>query len=287
MHEGGFFKSNVAYIIWFLIYATITFLVVELFVSSWVISILVTLIIYAVSLSVAFSPIGEKTVRKMTKATNITRQDYIEYLTPIFDEVYSQACILKPSISRNIKLFVVDDDTINAFAVGRNTIALNTGAIESLSEQQLRGILAHEFGHLAYGDTKALLLNLVGNGVFSFLCRLFVSILNMFYLTMQRRSDGTLIAVFIKFIYCIFNFCTNIFMGIGLIITSINSRNSEYLADNYAYLIGYGDNLIDVLEVISSVSNNKMSFMEKITASHPYTRERIIKLQSLEARKLA
>ena len=44
---------------------------------------------------------------------------------------------------------------VNAFAIGRNTIAVTMGAIETFSSDELKGIIAHEFGHLSNGDTNS------------------------------------------------------------------------------------------------------------------------------------
>jgi heat shock protein HtpX len=54
------------------------------------------------------------------------------------------------------RLFLVDDPHANAFATGRNpehgVVAVTTGLLERLSFRELRGVLAHEIGHIRNRD---------------------------------------------------------------------------------------------------------------------------------------
>jgi heat shock protein HtpX len=55
------------------------------------------------------------------------------------------------------KLYVVSSDAPNAFATGRNpahaAVAVTTGIVRTLSPAELRGVIAHELGHVANRDT--------------------------------------------------------------------------------------------------------------------------------------
>jgi len=54
-------------------------------------------------------------------------------------------------------LFIVREDQPNAFATGRNpanaAVALNTGLIDLMTEQEVAGVIAHELGHIKHRDT--------------------------------------------------------------------------------------------------------------------------------------
>lgn len=161
-----FFKNNWCYLVWFLFNFVISFLVTLLCSSNPWIALAITIAIYAVSVAMALSPIGEFILRRSVGARPLATQKDKDYLLPLFQSVYDEVLELNPKTSKKIKLYIAEDYTVNAFAVGRNTIVLNRGAIEGFSEEQLKGVIAHEFGHLSHGDTKALLLTTVGNGFF-------------------------------------------------------------------------------------------------------------------------
>ncbi len=54
------------------------------------------------------------------------------------------------------RLFLVDDPSPNAFATGRNpahgVVAVTTGILHTLPARELRGVLAHEIGHIRNRD---------------------------------------------------------------------------------------------------------------------------------------
>ena len=53
--------------------------------------------------------------------------------------------------SESLSVLIVDDSRLNAFA-GNNSIGVFTGVIEKGTSEMLLGVLAHEVGHLVYGD---------------------------------------------------------------------------------------------------------------------------------------
>jgi heat shock protein HtpX len=54
-------------------------------------------------------------------------------------------------------LYVISSDTPNAFATGRNpshaAVAVTSGIVRMLSPGELRGVIAHELGHVVHRDT--------------------------------------------------------------------------------------------------------------------------------------
>ncbi len=67
-----------------------------------------------------------------------------EYSTPLF-----RAAGLQPG---DIKIYLVKDNSLNAFVAGGQRIFINTGLLsQSTSANQLIGVIAHETGHIAGG----------------------------------------------------------------------------------------------------------------------------------------
>lgn len=56
------------------------------------------------------------------------------------------------------RVYVLDAGEINAFAAGiapdRSAITVTRGSLDSLSRDELQGVVAHEFGHIYNGDAK-------------------------------------------------------------------------------------------------------------------------------------
>ena len=54
------------------------------------------------------------------------------------------------------KIYVIPDDSPNAFATGRNpdhaAVAVTRGILNLLSDEELEGVLAHELGHVRNRD---------------------------------------------------------------------------------------------------------------------------------------
>ncbi|MGN1321922.1 MAG: M48 family metalloprotease, partial [Methanosphaera sp.] len=64
----------------------------------------------------------------------------------IIGELSNQAGIKKPRVA------IIESDTPNAFATGRNqdhaAVAVTTALLQILNEDELRGVLSHELGHI-------------------------------------------------------------------------------------------------------------------------------------------
>jgi heat shock protein HtpX len=83
-------------------------------------------------------------------------------LHSIVEEVAAQSGVPKP------RVYVVQNETPNAFATGRNpqhaAVAVTTGIVSLLDERELRGVLGHELGHVKNRDilTSSIVATLAG-----------------------------------------------------------------------------------------------------------------------------
>lgn len=288
MKNGGFFKSNWAYLIWFVFYFSFAVLILYLFVQNIGASLLIAILLYGISVAFALSPLGEAVARLLEGAKPIQTQQDKDYLLPIFEEVYTEALQYTPKLNKDIQLYITDSMTVNAFAMGRKTVAVTRGAVATFSREELKGILSHEFGHMANGDTKALLIQLVGNGFFT----LIVCVLRIGSFLAQAISNmlsgKNVVFVAISFVLFFARLCFDLgiflFIFLGDIFIALNSRNSELLADEYAFLIGYGTELKNSLYILDKISfHGKATLTERLKASHPYTSKRIEQLERLGA----
>lgn len=269
--------KNYIYFVWVIIYF---FLAWSILGADWD-SFVLVFILYGISISIALSPLGETMLRFIEKVRPLSTKEEKEYLLPIFEEVYENAKEKDQKLNNNIKLYIIDNMYVNAFAIGRKTIAVTKGAVQTFSQDELKGVIAHEFGHLSNGDTKALLLSTIGNGIFSvliFVLRIIMLITEVvFSLTQIPFLD--VFAVLARFL---FDIGVIIFSYVSEILLSVNSRQNELWADKFAFEIGYGEELVSSLYILQKISlPNNLKLLDRLRASHPNTAKRIEQLENL------
>lgn len=278
-----FIKSNYLYLIWFIIYFTLAWGLLGGTGRSFVI----TLIIYTISITIALSPLGEFLLRSLENCREPATENERNYLLPMFEEVYQGAKEVYPLLNDNIKIYIIDAMYVNAFAIGRQTIAITKGAIETFSVDELKGVIAHEFGHLMHGHTKALLLSVIGNFFFSIFVFVFRLIYWISQIICKLLGDGDWSGVIVGIILWVTRMTVEImifiFINLSQIILSLNSRINEFQADTFAYDVGYGRELTEALYLIEKISmSGKLTINERLKSSHPHTAKRIENLEWLE-----
>jgi heat shock protein HtpX len=92
---------------------------------------------------------SDKLALKMAGAHEVTPEENPR-LHRIVDEVRSLTTLPKP------KVYVIDNPSPNAFATGRNpkhaVVAATSGIMNLLDDRELRGVIAHELGHVGNRD---------------------------------------------------------------------------------------------------------------------------------------
>ena len=276
-------KTNAWYLLWFFVYYyyTCSFLLPIFKLNTFI----VCLYIYGISLLIAYF-LGDIILCWIEGARPIETKREKEYLIPIFEEVYQDVKDIYPALPK-IQLNIIDSLTVNAMAFGNHTIAITQGAIETFNYEELKGVLAHEISHIYHKDTKAVIMNTIGNGIFTILIVAIKLILKLFEFIAKMYKSTVVQAVFnlIRFVFELWIF---VVLWLGKLILSLNSRNNELKADKFAYEAGYGEQLIDALYIIQKMSlGQKMDLVMRIQASHPRVSKRIGKLEALVDEEIA
>lgn len=194
-------------------------------------------------------------------------------------------------------VYIINDPAINAFATGRKpetaSVAVTTGAIEKLTNEELEGVLAHELSHVQNYDIRFMTLVAVLVGSISILANIFLR--SRWLPRRNDRASGNLGAIF---------------MIIGIVLALLSpiiaeliklaiSRRREYLADaSGSLLTRYPEGLASALEKIAA-QNQPMKNANTATAhlffanpfsgkslsnlfsTHPPIEERIKKLREM------
>lgn len=177
----------------------------------------------------------------------------------------------------------------NAFATGpsRNNslVAVSTGLLHSMNQEEVEAVIAHEVAHVANGDmvTLTLIQGVVNTFVF-FLARVVGSVVDS-ALRRDNESSGHGIGYMVTVFVC------EIAFGIlASMIVAYFSRQREYAADaGAAQLMGNARPMINALRRLGGVDANDLpkdmqamgiaGGAASLFASHPSLEERIAALQ--------
>ncbi len=92
---------------------------------------------------------SDKIVLAMYGAQQVTESDAPEFYGAV-RQLAAQAGVPMP------RVYIIDSDTPNAFATGRNpehaAVAATTGILRILSREELMGVMAHELSHVKHRD---------------------------------------------------------------------------------------------------------------------------------------
>lgn len=127
------------------------------------------------------------------------------------------------------KLFIIETNALNAYASGINektyAVTLTRGLINTLTDEELEGVIAHELMHIRNKDVRLLIVTIVFVGIFGVIVD--IAFRNLLYSGNRRKNDKDgggaailiilLVAVVLYFLSMIFKFAL--------------SRSREYMAD--------------------------------------------------------
>ena len=242
--------------------------------------------IYAGILVVSLSPLGEWMLRAQNGCEKITRKDHLDRFMPLFKEVYAGAKAKNPELPDDVQLYMIDSDDANAFATGRRTVCITRGLFR-YPDQQIKAILAHEFGHLAHKDTDAILIISVGNLLVSaifIVFRIVFKLVSAFVaIAFGYVSDSLVLSFIAGLVRGAMDVCLCLAMRlwtkIGALLCLRSSRANENLADQYSYELGYGEFLCAFLDGLPPAQDTGL--WATLNASHPANDSRIGYLQQL------
>jgi heat shock protein HtpX len=147
------------------------------------------------------------------------------------------------------KIYIIQDPAPNAFATGRDpkhaSIALTTGIIERLENEELEGVIAHELSHVKNYDIRLMTIVIICVGITMLLADW---LLRARFFGGNRGKGGQIAGIFfiVGLILAIFS------PIIARLIQFAVSRKREFLADaSGSLLTRYPEGLAKALEKIS------------------------------------
>jgi heat shock protein HtpX len=192
------------------------------------------------------------------------------------------------------KLYIVPSDQPNAFATGRNpkhaAVAVTVGLMRSMPEDQIRGVLAHEFAHIKNRD---ILVSSIASALGAIITGIAYAL--QFGMLFGDDDDGPLGMVGALAMIILAPIAATI-------LQLAVSRQREYLADaTAARLLGRGQPLADALESIAGSQAPALQVspvtapmyiahpfsggqMSALFSTHPPVQERVRRLRAYDRR---
>jgi len=194
---------------------------------------------------------SDKIVLKIYKAKEADKSEYFKLYSAIRD-LTEKAKLSMP------KVYIINSPQANAFATGRNhkhaAVAVTTGILNLLDEQELKGVLAHEIGHIKNRDILISSIAATIAGVISYVAMMarWAAIFGGF--GGRDRNNGGIVELLVLAIVAPL---------MAVIIKMAISRSREFMADQTgAKLIRNPLPLASALEKIhSNVSNHPLKKM--------------------------
>jgi heat shock protein HtpX len=223
-------------------------------------SIVVGAVFFSAIMSLVSYYTGDKLALLSTGARQIAKEE-----NPYMYRIVENLCIADGMPVP--KVYVINSPALNAFATGRDpehaSIAVTTGIMQALENEELEGVIAHELSHVKNYDIRVMTLVVVLVGAISLIG-------NMFWRGQmfggRRRSndrEGGDIGGILMIVGIVFIVLSPI---IAQLIQLAISRRREYLADaSGALLTRYPEGLARALEKIS-VSNTPLQTASSATA---------------------
>jgi heat shock protein HtpX len=233
---------------------------------------------------------SDKIVLRMYRAQEVSQSEAPE-LYGIVAELTSKASLPMP------KVYVIENDTPNAFATGRNpqhaAVAVTSGILRILSRDELMGVIGHELSHVQHRDILISTIAATMAGAISMLATMarWGAMFGGFRSSDEEggRGGNILVVLFVS-----------IFASIAaMLIQMAISRSREYMADDggahlshpsyLAKALGKLDMAAHKIPMQANPSTAHMFIVNPLTgkgvlslfSTHPPIEERIARLEEM------
>ncbi|MGE6630601.1 M48 family metalloprotease [Bacillus sp. NPDC077027] len=275
-------KFNYAYIIWSMITIIIAILILSKVMSLPIMkATLLIFMLFGIIFLLNYGLVGDWRNRirlGLRRPATLEERKYLEQINDeVFQRVRSQYLHLKKA-----DLFLINEEYVNAYALGFRTIGLTIGAVRNLSNEEIKAVIAHEYAHLANKDTLQLILFNTSFTILSivlwpiYIIAIGLGIIFAFLEGMVGQSKGSISVSLMNAFITILNWTHQSYCRIGIYFVNFGSRDFEYRADEVAAKAGYGKGLLSFFYKLEKTDNDiRKGFLTLLASTHPYTSYRI------------
>jgi heat shock protein HtpX len=234
---------------------------------------------------------GDDLITAVAGARRIERKEEAPALWRMVENLAITAGLPMP------RLYIVEDESPNAFAAGRSPkqaiVAVTTGLLERLDEEELEGVLAHEMSHIRNYDVRLMTWAAVLAGSIALLAQIFIRA--MWFGGGDRDRNANPIVLVVVLVSLVLAPIA------ALLIQFAISRRREYVADaSAAELTRYPQGLASALAQISAAAkpsarlgNQAIAHLmivaplgargkaSKLFSTHPPAEDRVARLEQM------
>ncbi|HVS95125.1 MAG TPA: M48 family metalloprotease [Puia sp.] len=227
-------------------------------------------------------------------------------LAPAMDELLQQS-----GTNRQVRVWIETSCEWNACATGVRTISITDGLLKELTPSGLRGVLAHELGHLLSGDTIGaaafMTAGLLPQGLFwayhigaNIVRTAFVgtravgTMRGVMHIGRVNLLGGAVVTLILAWLLyrihllqavipvilfvAVFGILNRVFYFFRLLLM----RLAEYRQDEFAFRLGHGEGLLQALQLLAETDEPVVNrYYIVMHSSHPVIYNRIRRLEKL------
>jgi heat shock protein HtpX len=233
-------------------------------------------VIIAVLIGIGYTPYTDIVFRIIGGCRRPIRSEEMQF-GPIFDQVCQRAGIA----AGQFELRVCEDKFPNAFALGNSTVAVSRGLLIGGSDDEIRGVLAHELGHIHNGDSVRTKIFCIVSMVGQLILMMYLFIAKLLAWIGRLPIPlanilASIVSLIIRIQVTLIEWLIMLPLTIG---QYIGSRQQEYRADQYAASLGYGSELKNFLYKILDLDEHPSGLLGIVWRIHPKIGDRIRKLE--------
>lgn len=238
-----------------------------------------SLLMYLLVIAISLSGVAEWIFRKLENVRHVATFTEKERLLSLFESVKKRAMKRSKIISPKMKLYIVDSMSINAFSIGRNTIAITRGLMNTMNDEELEAVIAHEMSHIINGDTQVSMLITTASNAYIWT----VLLISKALFLIETMTGGTsFVSKLLSFVRNILELALKYVIMVFTILVASTSRREEYKADKVAFELGYGEGLLSALYKFYHIEmSGKKKLIDKLQETHPITAYRIEAIEKM------
>lgn len=253
---------------WFII-----FVMLNLFIPSPLQGLSGSLLVMAFLIGLAHTPFMENFLRWTSGLRPGLLEERLK-VDSIVQDLSKRACL-----KTTPDIYIADYSFPNAYAIGKHTIGITKGLLDTATKEELYGVLAHEVGHLKHGDSMRYVIARISNtsGILASWAILHAVRFQSYHILPEPSGLFSATFAVSTAVICLLIGVIRWYFGVSF---RVVGHKEEYKADSFVVQVGGGGGFISFLNTTKRFEFSQRSgFWEKVAATHPPVLRRIERMR--------